>query len=1593
MSIYFDLQNNPVLITPNVLSVPKITAITYPDDDTAADTAGGQTITITGTGFLSGASVIINGSQVGVVSVVNSTTITFASPAQSAGSYVLYVVNTDGGTAVAVPGIQYSGTPTWSTASGSLGSYTETQAIANTVTATGDAPITYSLYSGSLPTGATLNTSNGYISGTSPLEASPTTFTFTIRATDGQQQDTNRTFSLTINPDVVTWSSPANGTTYTSQVNSAISNVNMSASAASGQSITYTANALPTGLSISGSNIYGTPTVVANSSTLLTATAATTNATATRTINWVITVANDTYFPYVTTLLSAYNSVSTFVADASTNNFVVTVNGDTKPNNLNPYTPGYYSNYFDGSGDYLSVPNSSVFDFSGNDFTVECWAYWISGDFAVFSGANNNSTDLVYYSNSFRFGINSVSWNVTISYTLTAYRWYHIAFVQQSSVGKVYVNGSLIGSGANANNYNTNGGSMRINISGDGSRQGNVYFSNLRVVKGTAVYTSNFTPSTSPLTAIANTSLLTCQSNRLIDNSTNNFTITKNGDTTVSGFIPFTPNSSYSTYGSGYFDGTGDYLSIAANAAFSFAGNFTWECWVYFSTVSAANQALFGNYTTNASTDWYIDTSTSTLRVYIDGGTLRMSTTVAAGAWYHVAIARSGSTITAYLNGTSFGTYSSSATIGSAAKTIYVGSQGTSSEYLNGYISDLRFVNGTAVYTTTFTPPTSPLTAIANTQLLTLQSNLPISNSMFVDNSTSNFLITRNGNTTQGAFSPYAGTWSNYFDGTGDYLTATLPSAIGTSDFTIEGWVFPLVNPSSDYSMIVDNRNSGTNNGVSVMYNQTTGYWSYFDGNTLQVVSSTTAISLNTWSHFALVRSSNIWKLFVNGTQIIANQTSSSNIGSTTVYIGTARDNPGVTRNVTGYISNIRINKTAVYTTTYTVPTAPLYPITGTHLLTCQSNRLIDNSNNNLTITKNGDTKIQKFSPFTIQTATVPTSYSMYFDGNGDYLTTPVFGAGNGSGLFTSGATFTVEAWFYQTSYITATSYINTIISDLTPTSAVALWWAIGTNNANAPVLQWYDGSTKTCTGSVALATYTWNHVAFVCDAGTISIYVNGTSQSLSGTTTITTPSGTNSALVVGADRGYYITGNISNLRVVKNVAVYTGNFTVPTSPLASTQSAGTNIAAITGTQTALLTCQSSTAIDNSTNLYAITTNGNSQPILNNPFGYTNPSTAVYTASSLAGSMYFDGTGDYLTTPSVPNLASAANWSAAAWVYPTGLSGGYNHIATASGFTMGVYGGTWYLTNANIGLVFGGAPVLNAWQHIAFVNVGGSSFKIYQNGNSVGSSGAQALTMGTMYIAGNGSSWQGYITDFQFIVNATTPLYSGNFLPPLSPSTAISNTNLLLSGSSAGVYDNSMNADYECVSGGPLINTSTTKFGAGTSSMYFNGTYLASNQNSDLFYYNSGNFTAEAWLYITATNSSSGIMGCWTNYSYSGWCIITSWNSNAAELRLYMYVGTGSAVNYDYTLNFPKNQWFHLAFVKNSTTFTTYVNGVSQISYGSSVAAGTGPLYIGAGAGLNSNAFQTPFGMNGYMSDVRITKGVARYTSTFTPPTEPFIRL
>jgi hypothetical protein len=245
------------------------------------------------------------------------------------------------------------------------------------------------------------------------------------------------------------------------------------------------------------------------------------------------------------------------------------------------------------------------------------------------------------------------------------------------------------------------------------NKTGNGYISNLRLVKGTAVYTSNFTPSTTPLTAITNTSLLTCQSNRFRDASANNFTITRNGDVKVTNFAPFAPSSAYSTStngGSAYFDGSGDYLYAPNNTALnvwdSGSGNFTVEAWIY-PTVSVPNNCtIVGKAELNGSpgwtAGWAFQAYNSKLNVNTAGDTRLFNsnaTDIPVGAWSHVVLVKSSSTVSIFQNGVRVATITNSNSYSNTTDQVHIGTdRSVAGSKFTGWMAGIRMVKGTAVY-------------------------------------------------------------------------------------------------------------------------------------------------------------------------------------------------------------------------------------------------------------------------------------------------------------------------------------------------------------------------------------------------------------------------------------------------------------------------------------------------------------------------------------------------------------------------------------------------------------------------------------------------------------------------------------------------------------------------------------------------------------------------------------------------------------------------------------------------------------------------------------------------------------------------------
>ena len=197
---YFLMSNGDGTMTwSSIIINPTVTSLAYPGSVTAADPDGGETITMTGTGFKTGATVTVGGTAAPVVSYVSETQITFTTPAKAAGDYDIVFTNTDTGSATYINGISYNGIPSWTTAAGSLGTFASAETI-STITLAATEPdggtITFNITNGALPTGLSLTGAN--IDGTTSLETAETLYTFTVTATDNESQTTPRVFTITV---------------------------------------------------------------------------------------------------------------------------------------------------------------------------------------------------------------------------------------------------------------------------------------------------------------------------------------------------------------------------------------------------------------------------------------------------------------------------------------------------------------------------------------------------------------------------------------------------------------------------------------------------------------------------------------------------------------------------------------------------------------------------------------------------------------------------------------------------------------------------------------------------------------------------------------------------------------------------------------------------------------------------------------------------------------------------------------------------------------------------------------------------------------------------------------------------------------------------------------------------------------------------------------------------------------------------------------------------------------------------------------------------------------------------------------------------
>ena len=617
----------------------------------------------------------------------------------------------------------------------------------------------------------------------------------------------------------------------------------------------------------------------------------------------------DTYFPYNALLLHAdgiNNANNNAFIDSSTINSSLVRSGNTTQGTFSPFSTNGWSNYYATTASYLTYSDSSAGVFGTSNFTVECWIYPTTTAHNLLSPlVSTNTWGFITFGSVLYWQYNGS--NFTSGGTIPANRWSHVAAVKSSSVLTLYVNGIGVTSIADTNNYS---GAPTRTIGSNGGTSGPLHMSNVRIVKGSAVYTSNFIPPISALTNITNTTLLTAQSNRFIDNASTPNTLTLVGTPEIAPYSPFSPTAVYSSStvgGSIYLNGTTDYVTVPYSSNIDLGtGDFTLEAWVYLTSAPSAGTPILGSLTTGGM-NWNWRDSTHLALANNAVGYLANSgtATFSNSSWNHVATSRSSGTTYFWLNGVSIGSQIDNYTYSAASNPLYVGR--SSDGYFPGYISNLRVIKGTNLYTVPFTPSTTPLSSITNTVLL-----LNASNAGVVDSSQKNALTTYGTNNISSSQSKFGGT-SMYFDGSSNYITS--PSSqqynLGSADFTIEMWIYPtsvateqiLINKVATASVVgaFDIRMTTTGQ-IRTLVSQSAGV-SWTNDST-----STLTVNFNQWNHIAFVRSGSTFTRYINGVNA-----GSFTSAITLVYESGATLNIGANGNGTskffGYIDEVRITR------------------------------------------------------------------------------------------------------------------------------------------------------------------------------------------------------------------------------------------------------------------------------------------------------------------------------------------------------------------------------------------------------------------------------------------------------------------------------------------------------------------------------------------------------------------------------------------------------------------------------------------------------------------------------------------------------------
>jgi hypothetical protein len=375
---------------------------------------------------------------------------------------------------------------------------------------------------------------------------------------------------------------------------------------------------------------------------------------------------------------------------------------------------------FDGD-DYISTPGSDDFRFGTDNFTVDFWVRWNgtpgASDFMGigYTGPWNNKWLIGW--NTAATGLCLHFWDGSGAHTLSwawspsASTWYHVALVRSGNTFTAYIDGTSIGTpGTDTGSLSPdNANGLCIGTDGEQWQYFNGWLDEVRISKGIARWTSDFTPpeeayssDTALVYGIDSYTKLMLHCNGedagtyFPDSSASNHTVIVHSDAQV--------DTAQSRFGgaSAVFDGD-DYLEVADSADWQLHGlDWTIDCWVRL--LNGIGNICCRSHGTGSYEGFYFDLNSGYIRFITDDNSTQITGVhgIPLNAWTHVAAVRYGSTITLYVDGVSKA--SATADVQEYSASLHIGFLGDYTEYLQGWIDEFRISKGIARWTTAFTP-------------------------------------------------------------------------------------------------------------------------------------------------------------------------------------------------------------------------------------------------------------------------------------------------------------------------------------------------------------------------------------------------------------------------------------------------------------------------------------------------------------------------------------------------------------------------------------------------------------------------------------------------------------------------------------------------------------------------------------------------------------------------------------------------------------------------------------------------------------------------------------------------------------------------